>query len=538
MGHREHGRACYERRAWGEAYAALSRADEATPLGADDLERLSDTAFLTGRDVEYERLLERLYRAHCDSDNRRRAARAAFWLALTFLLRGESGRSNAWMVRGQRLVEHLECVERGYLAVVVAEQQLRDGQPDAAHATAAYACDIGESFGDADLTAAARHAQGRALIERGEVAAGLRRLDDTMLAVVAGELQPIMTGLMYCSVIDSCRKVYALERAREWTAAFSEVCRRQPDMAAFTGVCLVHRAEIMQLQGEWLEALAEARRACERAQRAERKPSRAAVYQQAEIHRLRGEFERAEDAYRAASELGMEPQPGLALLRLAQGHVDAACAAIRRLTSATTDRIRLAAVLPAYLEIMLSIGDIHEARRGCQRLREIAQELDAEVLRAVVAQADGAIALADDHAHAALDPLRTAFDHWERLGAPYEAARVRVLLGHACRALGDEEAAGLEFAAAKSVFERLGAQPDLARLDAPTPKRHVPGSPLTSRELQVLRLISTGRTNKQIAHELSLSERTVDRHVTNILTKLDVRSRTAATAYAFDHKLF
>jgi ATP/maltotriose-dependent transcriptional regulator MalT len=187
---------------------------------------------------------------------------------------------------------------------------------------------------------------------------------------------------------------------------------------------------------------------------------------------------------------------------------------------------------------MLSIGDIHEARRGCQRLREIAQELDAEVLRAVVAQADGAIALADDHAHAALDPLRTAFDHWERLGAPYEAARVRVSLGHACRALGDEEAAGLEFAAAKSVFERLGAQPDLARLDAPTPKRHVPGSPLTSRELQVLRLISTGRTNKQIAHELSLSERTVDRHVTNILTKLDVRSRTAATAYAFDHKLF
>jgi DNA-binding CsgD family transcriptional regulator len=327
-------------------------------------------------------------------------------------------------------------------------------------------------------------------------------------------------------------------RIGEELADLSSVCKQQPEMVAFTGTCLVHRAEIMQLQGAWPDALTEACRACERAQRAHRRPPGAAFYQQAEIHRLRGEFEKAEDAYRSASELGCEPQPGLALLRLAQGRLDAACVAIRRLTDATSDRLRRARLLPAHLEIMLAIGDVEQTRRARDELRELAQAFDTDVRRAVVAQAEGAIALAEDHARAALDPLRSAFELWERFEAPYEAARVRVLIGHACRALGDDEAAELEHQAARSVFERLGAQPDLARLDAP--KTCVqPGSepPLTARELQVLRLISTGRTNKEIADELCLSERTIDRHVGNILNKLDVPSRTAATAYAYDHKL-
>jgi DNA-binding CsgD family transcriptional regulator len=387
--------------------------------------------------------------------------------------------------------------------------------------------------------AAARHGQGRALIQRGDVAAGLKCLDETMLAVVEGELLPIMTGLMYCSVIDTCRQVYALGRAREWTSAFSSVCEDQPDMLAFTGICLVHRAEIMQLQGAWPDALAEACRACERAQRADRKPAGAALYLQAEIHRLSGQFAKAEDAYRAASERGFEPQPGLALLRLAQGRTDAACAAIRRLTSANTDRVKRARVLPAHFEIMIESGNLEEARHTRDELRSLADAFDTDVLRAIVAQADGAIAIAHGHAHEALAPLRRAFDLWERLEAPYEAARVRALTARACEAIGDDEAAALELEAARAVFERLGAQPDLTRLDAPTTLAQPAAERrLTARELHVLRLISTGRTNKDIAGVLCLSERTVDRHVTNILTKLDVRSRTAATAYAYDHKLF
>jgi ATP/maltotriose-dependent transcriptional regulator MalT len=416
---------------------------------------------------------------------------------------------------------------------------LYEGKVPAGHATANEAVALGERFGDADLTAAARHLQGRALIQHGDVLTGLKRLDDAMLSVVAGELSPIMTGLLYCSVIDSCREVYALGRAREWTSAFSSVCEQQPEMVAFTGTCLVHRAAILQFQGSWPDALVEACRACERARRADRKPPGAAFYQQAEIHRLSGEFAKAEDAYRSASELGCEPQPGLALLRLAQGRTDAACAAIRRLTSATTDRLQRAKLLPAHLEIMLATGDVDEARSARDELRELAQAFDTDVLRAVVAQADGAIALADGHAQAALQPLRLAFDLWERLVAPYDAARVRVLIGRACRALGDEEAARLEHHAARSAFERLGARPELACLNTPIPAvEHALGHPLTTREIEVLRLIANGRTNKEIAETLCLSERTIDRHVSNILSKLDVPSRAAATAYACHQKLF
>ena len=535
----EQGRQCYQRRKWGDAYDAFLSADQATPLGVDDLDCLATAAYLTGRDGDFQHILDRLYRVHVDSGDRPRAGRCAFWLALTFLLRGESGQSNAWTARAQRLVEDIDCVERGYLAIAVAEQHLREGQTDAAYTTAGLALEIAESFGDGDLRAAARHAQGRALIQQGDVARGLKCLDETMLAVVAGELLPIMTGLMYCSVIDTCRQICALGRAREWTFAFSRVCQQQPEMVAFTGACLVHRAELMQLQGAWTEALAEARRACERAERADRKPPGAALYQQAEIYRLSGEFTKAEDAYRTASGLGYEPQPGLALLRLAQGRTDAACTAIRRLTTAVNDRVRRAGVLPAYLEIMLATGDLDQARCARDELRELAEAFDTDVLRAVVAQADGAIAIAERRADTALGPLRRAFDVWTRLDAPYEAARIRVLIGHACRALGDDEAAELEIDAAKSVFERLGAGPDLARLiEARAVVQSVSTPPLTAREVEVLRLISTGRTNKEIAEELSLSERTIDRHVTNILTKLDVRTRTAATTYAYHHKLF
>jgi DNA-binding CsgD family transcriptional regulator/predicted negative regulator of RcsB-dependent stress response len=419
------------------------------------------------------------------------------------------------------------------------EQQLRRGQADLAQATATDAVEIGVRFGDSDLTACARHQLGRVLIARQQVQPGLALLDEAMLAAVAGELSPIMTGRMYCSVIGACQQVYASSRASEWTSALARWCDEQPEMVAFTGACLVHRAEIMQLRGAWSDAMAEAQRACGRfLQAGKQMPPAEAFYRLGELHRLRGEFAPAEEAYRSASQCGSEAQPGLALLRLDQGQVDRACATIRRVVGTTTEPSQRAAVLPAHVEIMLAAGDIDEARSACAELAAIAINFGSEALQAVAARARGAVELAQGDAHAASGPLRSAFELWQQVGAPYEAARTRMLLGLACRTLGDTEVARLELDAARAVFERLGAAPQIARLDA-LGESAVPTQPhpVTARELQVLRLVATGKTNKAIAAELCLSERTIDRHVSSIYTKLGVPSRAAATAYAYEHKL-
>jgi DNA-binding CsgD family transcriptional regulator len=514
----------------------LSLVDRTAPLRAQDLELLATTAYMTGRDFDFCRILDRAHHAHLDADNRPRAARCAFWSGLILLFRGEAGQAGAWFSRAERVVEGVDCAEQGYVLVPVVEQQLGGGHLDAAHTAAQRAVEIGDRFADADLMACARHLLGRIQLRQGCVQAGLALLDEAMLAAIEGELSPIMTGLIYCSLIEACQDVFAWSRAREWTYALSRWCDQQKDLVAFTRTCLVRRVEIMRVQGTWPNAMAEANRACET--RVNRTPPAAAFYQKGEMHRLRGEVEAAEAAYRSASKLGREPQPGLALLRMSQRRTDAASAAIRRVVSAAADPLERARLLPAHVEIMLATDDIQEARRACRDLEEIAEKFDTDVLRAMAAQARGAVALAEGEAQIALAWLRRAFEVWQEAEAPYEAARVRVLMGRACRLLGDEEAAELEIAAARDVFESLGSAPEIARLDAPggeTPSvlRHE----LTRRELQILRLIASGKTNKAIAAELFVSERTIDRHVSNILCKLGVPSRAAATAYAYEHKL-
>jgi DNA-binding NarL/FixJ family response regulator len=375
-------------------------------------------------------------------------------------------------------------------------------------------------------------------LQQGRLESGLALLDETMVAVTAGELSPLVTGLMYCSVIQACQQVYALERSSEWTAALTQWCKGQRDMVAFTGTCQVHRAEIMQLQGSWSAAMEEARHACARSQGLDRRAAAAALYQQGEIHRLRGDFAAAEQAYRAANELGLEPQPGLALLRLAQSRFDAAVTAIRRIVSTTTNLLKRMSLLPAYVEITLATGDVEDARNACRELEAAVASLDTGMPGALAAQARGAVDLATGDAQAALGSLRRAFEVWQRIDAPHATARVRVLIGQACRALGDEDGAVLELEAARSAFERLGAVPDMARTEqllAGSASGDAHG--LTLRELQVLRLVATGKTNAAIAIELCRSERTIDRHLSNILAKLDLPSRTAATAWAYDHGL-
>ncbi len=521
------GRNAYRRRAWADAYGHLSLAERKNPLDCEDLEALATAAYLTGRDQDYLAALDRAHHAHLDGGRLERAARCAFWSGLVLLFRGEAARANGWLSRAQRLIEQRDCVEQGYLLLPRAEAQLQQDQPDQARATASQAVSIGERFADPDLIACARHLEGRAALQSGQTERGLALLDETMVAVTAGELSPVSTGLVYCSVIDACQRVYELERAREWTEALARWCDRQPELVAFTSTCLVHRAEILQMSGTWPAAIEEARRACQRD-----RPSAAAFYQQAEIHRLRGDFLAAEEAYRNASRAGCEPQPGLALMRLAQGRPRTANAAIRRALMATTRRLQRVRLLPAHIEIALAMGDLEAAAASCEELGEIAASLDTAVPAAMAAHALGAVELARGDARAAVASLGHAMEAWQRAKVPYEAARTRVLMARACDALGDHDGARLERDAARAALTRLQAAPDLARLEAPARSQK-----LTPRQLQVLRLLARGKTNKDIAATLCLSRKTVDRHVSNIFAKLDVGSRAAATAYAYEHEL-
>lgn len=495
---------------------------------------------MLGRDDAYLKTLERAHQVWLEVGNAARAARCAFWIGLRHAFRAESAQARGWFGRAERVIggDPRECAERGYLLLPVAEQHLAVRDHDAAYAVATEASAIAERFREADLLAIARHHQGRARLQQGRVQEGLALLDEVMVAVTAGELSPLATGLMYCSVVDGCQMVHALERAREWTTALARWCDAQPEMLAFTATCRLHRAELLLLGGSWSEAMEEARRAYERGREINPKAAGAALYQQAEVHRLTGELSLAEKQYRGASQMGFEPQPGLSLLLLAQGNTEAAASAARRLLATTTGHAQRTRFLQASVEILLAAGEIERAREACLELEEIARVTDTLVLHAMTAQSQGALVLAEGGTQQALLSLHRATQLWQLLDAPYAAARARVLFGLACRDLGDRAGASLELDAAKAVFQRLGAAPDVMRVEAlterlPEQRAHR----LSQRELEVLRLIAAGKTNKAIASTLCLSEKTIERHVSNLFTRLGVRSRAAATAYAYQRRL-
>jgi DNA-binding NarL/FixJ family response regulator len=534
------GRQSFDRRAWADAFAALSAADREAPLEPDDLERLATAAYLLGKDEDSIALWERAHLDLLRTGDVLRAARAAGWLVFVLVNGGEFARSGGWIARARRLLDDggRDCAELGYLLVPAALLRAVEGDWPGAETLASQAAEIGERFAEADLVTLARSLQGRATIAEGSIGPGMALLDEAMVAVTADEVSPMVAGTVYCSVIEACQEVFDLRRAQQWTGALTHWCDSQPDLVPFSGNCLVHRAEIMLLRGAWADAVDAAERAYERLLRRPQPAVGRALYELAELHRLRGGFAQAEEAYGEAGRWGREPQPGLAPLRLAQRRLDAAEASIRRAVEETRDPVARIRLLPGLVEVMSASGDVRAARAAADELAETANELKAPLVRSMAMHARGAVLLLEGDAAGALAALRRAWTAWQELSVPYEAARVRVLIGLACRQLGDEEAAEMELDAAQSAFGGLGAGPDLARAQAlsraPTAE---PAHGLTTRELEVLRLVATGRTNRAIAADLFISEKTVARHVSNIFVKLRLSSRAAATAYAYEHDL-
>ncbi|MGH9223058.1 MAG: LuxR C-terminal-related transcriptional regulator [Acidimicrobiales bacterium] len=537
----DQARRAFERGTWAEAFRRFSAADVEQPLASEDLEQMAAAAQLVGADAVAASTWERAHLRLLDGGEVERAVRCAFWLAFGLLNVGQMARAGGWIGRAQRLVEEhgLDCAEQGLLMIPMGLRTLEGGDPAQAHEIFGRAIAIGRRFGEADVVTLGRLGQGRSLVVMGRQSEGLALLDEAMVAVTAREVSPIVAGRVYCAVILVCQQAFDLNRAHEWTAALSDWCDAQPDMVPFRGQCLVHRAEVMQWHGQWLEALAEAKRALDRLSDPPGQPAVGlAFYQLGELYRLRGDFGDAEVAYREASQYGQAPQPGLSFLRMMQGDVGMAGAAIRRVMAETHDRATRAKLLGAGVEIMLAVGDVDAATEAAAELAVIAADVDAPVLRAMAMQASGALSLHRGDPRGALDAAQQAASAWAGLEAPYEHARSRLLGALACRDLGDRDTAHLEVDAARRTFEQLGAAPDLARLKALFPTAAPPpAGNLTGREIEVLALVAGGRTNREIATELTVSEHTVRRHLQNIFHKVGVTSRAAATAFAYQHGL-
>lgn len=537
----ERGRAAYTGAHWTEAVELLGRADSHAPLGPEDLDHLATAAYLAGADALSLEARTRAHHRHLERGDPVAAARSAFWLGFTIIDRpDQQSLASGWLSRAGRLLATCgdDCVERGFLLCAEAYQHLVRGGLDAAGGAFAEASRIGLAFHDGDLMALARHGEGRVLLRTGHAAEGLIALDDVMVSVIGGEVAPLVTGLVYCSVISACHELFDLRRAREWTGALASWCDANPDVVPFRGACLVRRSELLRLQGEWEAALMEAERACSHLNRpGQRHEIGAAFYALAEMQRLRGALEGAEVSYREAAHAGRSPQPGLALLRLARGDIEAAVHAVRHNLDETRRLPSRVHALRAAVEIFLAADQPAEARLAADELAATAADLAYPYLAAAAAAADGAVLLATGSERGAIARLREACTLWSELEARYEVARTSELLGLAYQATGDLDGAQLEFETAASLYERLGATSDAARIaraeTAPAPAGHL----LTGRELEVLRLVATGRSNRVIAADLTISEKTVARHISNIFNKLDIPSRAAATAYAYRHKL-
>ncbi|HEX9226922.1 MAG TPA: LuxR C-terminal-related transcriptional regulator, partial [Arthrobacter sp.] len=527
------GREAYAARRWPDAVGKYTAADHDEELPAGDLEQLATSVILTGRGSEGVDILAREHRRYLADGDYSAAVRCAAWSGLNLMLLGEPARSAGWLARARRIVEDLPepCPFEGLLSVPVGLGALYQGDGATAAEAFTRAAELGRARGDADSAALGTLGLGQAKVLLGEVDDGLALLDEAMVAVTVGEVSPVPAGIIYCAVIETCHLAFDLQRAHEWTRALDRWCDGQQKLVAFSGQCQMHRAELYRLHGAWTEAFDAAQAAQDLAFRGDRMATYGGFYEQGEIHRLRGDFDAAEACYLHAQETGFPAQPGLALLRLAQGRPDQAQSLLRQAMDGVGPAYRRP-MLAALVEIELAAGDVPAARAAMEELASLCASMDMPLLHALAEQSEATVLFHDGDPKAALVPLRRAWSRWLSLDAPFEAARCRALLASLCAALGDEESARLEREAARAVFSELGAAPALAGLELAEPGQSWPGAPgtraarartaapttgndahhaadagpLTARETEVVRLVSAGLSNRSIAAELFISE--------------------------------
>ena len=530
------GRAAAAERRWSDAHELLGRVDATEGLAASDLELLGTVALLRGQPAAAVDAGSRAYESHLAGADLGGAARSAGWLALQLIELGDFSRSVAWSARAMRVAGSM--ADPGPLAGLVrlapSVAQLGGGDPQAARRGFEDVLAIAERFDDPELTALASFGLGKSLIEVDEIAAGFGCFDRAMTAIAVGDVAPVTAGMIACAVIGDAVMAFDLERADAWMGVLDHWCRAQPDLVTFSGQRSALEAGLLLLRGAWAEASTSAELALSRFRAGDYRAMYGAPYQHAELGRLRGAFHSAEESYRKAGESGWAPQPGLALLQLAAGKARLAQDEIRR-TVAGSDPFTRRFLQPAVAEIEVAAGDVEAARRAVDELRETGRLTPTPMLQATLAAAEARTLLAAGDPVAALTLARAATSAWQQLGAPYELARSRVIAGRAHLELGDRDAALGELRAAREVFAALGADPALAELAGLMGDR--PAGVLTARELEVLRLVSTGLTNRAIGARLSLSEKTVARHLSNIFGKLGLSTRSAATAYAYENGL-
>jgi DNA-binding CsgD family transcriptional regulator len=525
-------------RTWAETYEALSTRD-ASELSPRDLERLADAAWWLSRMEESIAARQRAYTGSASAGDAEHALGMAARLSIDHFTRGDPAIGAGWLMKAQRHAEEVpEGAGHGFLLIVEATVARHMGDLSRSRELVDRAVELARRFGEPDMMAMAIHTKGILLILAGDVAAGVALLDEAMTSVVAGQLSPFFTGIVYCNVIGTCLEIADVRRADQWSEAARVWCETLPPESPFPGMCRINRAEVARLRGAWPEAEAEATRASEELMGFDPMGAAQAIYETGEIRRRIGNLAGAEECFARAREIGFDPQPGLALLRSAQGNTDAALKALQvAVTAVGESRLQRARLLAASVDVAIAVPDLEAATEAVVQLSALAAGSDAPILEATAVTAAGAVALARGETLAAVDGVRRACAMWRDLRLPYEAARARMLLGLALRASGDEDDARLELRSAASAFERLGATPE-ARIagDLLPGTAPLPGG-LTPREAEVLRLVASGRSNRDIAAALVISEHTVARHLQNMFTKLDVSSRSAATAFAFEHGL-